>query len=147
MNRHLTYALAVLPVIILGAALALIPIAAVERLREVVFDTYERIAPRPYDPDAPVRIVAIDEASLAKVGQWPWSRDVLARLTQRLAEAGAAVIAFDVVFGEPDQSSPDLLVRRLPDSAERRALEAVIVNAGPSHDELFAATIKQTPAV
>src|SRR6478609_3826144 len=102
MKRHFFYVLVLLPVILVGTAIALSRFAAVERVRDVVFDTFQRLDPRAYDPAMPVRIVAIDDASLAKLGQWPWPRDVLARLTRKLAEAGAAVIAYDVVFGEPD---------------------------------------------
>lgn len=50
----------------------------------------------------PVVIVDIDEASLAEIGQWPWPRTRVAELLQRLAGAGAAVIALDVVFSEPE---------------------------------------------
>ena len=44
----------------------------VEQVRFLVFDTYQRLKPRSYDPGAPVRIVDIDNASLARIGQWPW---------------------------------------------------------------------------
>lgn len=49
-------------------------------------------------------IVAIDESSLARVGQWPWSREVLARLVVRLREMGASAIAFDALFAEPGRA-------------------------------------------
>src|SRR4051794_18081166 len=126
MNRRLSYPLAVAIPIFLSSMLAVMSPPPVPRLRDLVFDTYQRIEPRRYDASLPVRIVAIDEASLARIGQWPWGRDTLATLTARLADAGAAAIAFDIVFGEPDQTSPDLLVKRLPDGPERKALEASI---------------------
>jgi adenylate cyclase len=77
--------------------------------RNAAFDLYQRIAPRPYQ-DAPVVVVDIDEDTLARVGQWPWSRLRVARLVDRLAEAGAAAIAFDVLFAEPDRTSPQALL-------------------------------------
>jgi adenylate cyclase len=46
----------------------------VRALRLVAFDYYQRIAPEKYDPDTPVRVVDIDETSLAMIGQWPWPR-------------------------------------------------------------------------
>src|SRR5690349_6559801 len=76
-------------------------------LRDIAFDTYQQIAPRPV-PDTAVRIADNDEASLAALGQWPWSRDVMARLSTRLTELGAAAVAFDVLFPEPDRTSPVL---------------------------------------
>ena len=51
-----------------------------------------------------IAIIDIDEASLAREGRWPWSRQRLAELVQRLAEAGAVVVAFDVVFPEPERN-------------------------------------------
>lgn len=77
----------------------------VRALREIGFDVYQQIAPRP-DADAPVRIVDIDEDSLAAYGQWPWPRDLMAQLTVRLTELGAASVAFDVLFPEADRLSP-----------------------------------------
>ncbi len=52
---------------------------------------------------APVAVVDIDEASIAELGQWPWPRTTLAQLVDRLGQAGAATIAFDIVFPEPDR--------------------------------------------
>ncbi len=57
-------------------------------------------APR---PASAVAIVAVDEASLETYGQWPWPRDVIGRLVTTLHEAGAAAIAFDILFPEPDR--------------------------------------------
>src|SRR5271155_5128627 len=74
-------------------------------VRNLVFDAYQRASPRPYQP-VPVKVVDIDDETLAKLGQWPWPRTDVARLTQILADAGAASIAYDVVFSEPDRTSP-----------------------------------------
>src|SRR5712692_1934768 len=53
-------------------------------------------------------IVGIDEPSFAELGvQWPWPREVHARLIDSLRQAGAAVIAFDVVFSEPSSPAAD----------------------------------------
>ena len=70
-------------------------------------------SPATYNPAMPVRIVDIDEAALAEYGQWPWPRTIVARLVDKLTEKGAAVIAFDVVFAEPDRSSISRMVRDL----------------------------------
>ena len=83
------------------------------RLRDLAFDSYQRLKPRTYNPAVPVRIVDIDEEALAEHGQWPWPRTILARLVDKLTEQGAAVIAFDVVFAEPDRSSLSRMVRDL----------------------------------
>src|SRR6478752_8537654 len=88
---------------------------ALSRLRDIAFDNYQRLKPREFTADTPVRIVDIDEAALAQFGQWPWPRTIVARLVEKLAEKGAAVIAFDVVFAEPDRSSISQVVKALPD--------------------------------
>ena len=58
--------------------------APIQYLRNVTFDTYQRLKPRVYNPDLPVRIAAIDEQSLKKFGQWPWPRTTMAMLINRL---------------------------------------------------------------
>ncbi len=92
-------------------------------LSNFVFDSYQRISPRIYDPATPVRIVDIDEASLKALGQWPWPRTRLAELVTKLSDQGAAAIGFDIVFAEPDRTSPESLLPLLPDGPERQALQ------------------------
>jgi adenylate cyclase len=70
------------------------------------FDDLVRAHPRPYE-DAAVRVIDIDEPSMKRLKQWPWPRKTLARLVDRLSEAGAAAIVFDVVFPEPDRLGAD----------------------------------------
>ncbi len=94
--------------------------APVRNLRNAYFDYLQQLAPRPYTP-MPVLIVDLDEASLARLGQWPWPRDRLAMMVDRLTEMGAAVVVFDVLFPEPDRLSPRLLVRN---DAVRAALSS-----------------------
>jgi len=118
----------------------------VARLRAVVFDTYQQIRPRVYDPSLPVRIVDIDETSLKEVGQWPWPRTVLAALVQRLAENGAAAVGFDIVFPEPDRLSPANAVQSWPKSDALKSLREEVEKL-PSNDNVFAEAIGQAPVV
>ncbi|WP_423458070.1 CHASE2 domain-containing protein [Ottowia sp. VDI28] len=56
--------------------------------------------------DERVVIVDIDEPSLARLGQWPWSRErVAALITELTARQQVAALGLDVVFAEPDRSS------------------------------------------
>lgn len=57
----------------------------VTSIRLIGFDGYQRLWPRAVG-EYPVRIVDIDERSLARFGQWPWRRDRLADLTTALAD-------------------------------------------------------------
>lgn len=94
-----------LVLVLLVAALRIADPYPVRSLRLFYFDYLQRIGPRSY-ADLPVRIVDIDETSLAALGQWPWPRDRLAELVRRLSDDyGAAAIAFDVLFPEPDRLS------------------------------------------
>lgn len=95
--------------IALVLALALLRLgdpAPVAAIRDMGFDFYQHLKPRA-GADSPVRIIDIDEASLAGQGQWPWPRATFATLTTRLNELGAAAIGFDVLFPEPDRLGPD----------------------------------------
>jgi adenylate cyclase len=102
-------------VIALGLLVGLVAVRAadpwpVEAVREAYFDILQRMAPREVPPGLPVRIIDIDEASLAALGQWPWPRYRMAEIVDRLTELGAASVAFDVIFAEPDRLSAARLV-------------------------------------
>jgi adenylate cyclase len=81
-----------------------------DRAQDAVFDGYQRASPRAYDPEAPVHIIDIDEAALDLYGQWPWPRSYMAALTDRLFAHGAAAVGYDVLFPEPDRTSPERIV-------------------------------------
>ena len=117
----------------------------VNALRLIAFDNFQRLDPAPYDPDLPIRVVDIDEKSLSILGQWPWSRATVRDLLLALTSKGAAAVAFDVLFAEPDRTSLEEIVKRLPD-AQASAITSAMAGQ-PSNDELFAAALKETPSV
>ncbi|HLI80132.1 MAG TPA: CHASE2 domain-containing protein [Candidatus Binataceae bacterium] len=131
--------------IVLGVltALRIINPLPVEELRLRVFDLEQRFAPRPYQPVA-VRIVAIDETSLAKYGQWPWPRSLLAQLVGKIAQGQPSVLGVDIIFAEPDRFSPQMLVREIPDIPPQIARE---LEAMPSNDTLLGDAFRQVPTV
>ena len=117
-------------------------------MRSVTFDMFQRSAPRAYDPSVPVRIVAIDEASLKAVGQWPWPRNVLGEMVDRLHAAGAAVVAFDVMFPEPDRLSPSRIVEQPEVAAILQSPNAQKLAADlPDNDLIFADAISRGAVV
>src|SRR5262245_4134907 len=118
----------------------------VSRLRDLAFDSYQRLKPRVYDPAVPVRIVDIDEEALAEYGQWPWPRTVLARLIDKLTEQGAVVIAFDVVFAEPDRSSISRMVRDLVAYTDPETVRKLAV-AVQDNDQVLADAMAQSRVV
>lgn len=155
MRRRLSVgALLLVPYLVFAGALTLLwndPGGAISTLRNLVFDEFQRQKPRTFqDPAAvagvAVRYVDIDEESLKRLGQWPWPRTTLAELIDRAREKGAALLAFDIVFSEPDRTSPDQIARTLPAGENFDALRPVLT-ALPSNDSVFAAALPTMPTV
>ncbi len=117
----------------------------VQALRLIAFDSYQKLSPASYDPDLPVRIIDVDEESLAKIGQWPWPRTTMAKLLDTLGADGAAVVAFDILFSEPDRTSPEEAIKHM--TPEEAAVLAPLVADKKSHDQLFADAIGQNPTI
>ncbi len=117
--------------------------APVEEIRVRTFDTFQRIDPR-VKTARPVTIVDIDEASLAKLGQFPWPRTRIADLITGLTKLGAVVIAFDIVFSEPDRLNPDVAADTFRDLDEetRSRLRAL-----PSNDQILADAMRRSRVV
>ncbi len=130
-----------------GTLLRAVDPGAVEILRERVFDLYQRIDPPRVGVELPIRIVDIDDPSLATHGQWPWPRNLLADLAITLRDAGAAVIAFDVIFPEPDRTNPLQVIQELdlPPDLTRDLTRSL--TSSLSKDEMFAAALSNAPSV
>jgi adenylate cyclase len=143
--RKFGYArLVCLALLIAFAALRVADPAPVEEIRVRTFDTFQRIDPR-VKTARPVTIVDVDEKSLAsKLGQWPWPRTRIADLVANLTKLGAIVIAFDVIFSEPDRLNPDAAADtfRNLDEEMRARLRAL-----PSNDQVFADAMRRSRVV
>lgn len=126
-----------LVLLVLLAGIRLADPGFAREVRALYFDQLQRAFPR-QTLDLPVRIIDIDEASLAQLGQWPWPRDRMAEMVYRLHDLGAAAIAFDVIFAEADRLSPARLMEN-PDIA--RLLPADLARL-PDHDDDFAAAMR-----
>ena len=111
------------------------PFQIFTNLQNYSFDTFQGILPRNIYAEDPVVIIDIDDNSLAQVGQWPWSRNTLAKLTNQAYLAAA--LGFDVVFAEPDRSNPQNFISLYP---ENKILSKEL-NALPNNDQLFADAI------
>lgn len=131
----------------LAVLLAAILIHTIELPVTTVFanlsmDAFQRRYPRPYRA-APVKIIDIDEDSLRRYGQWPWPRTLMAELTARLHRMGAKVIVFDMVFAEPDRTSPRTLARTWP----KHKRLADLLRELPDPDQEFAEVIRAAAVV
>ncbi|APH70104.1 CHASE2 domain-containing protein [Aquibium oceanicum] len=90
------------------ATVTLLSLTSPWRLFEArLFDYFSTVMPPPLPADGPV-VIAIDEPSFAELGlQWPWPRDVHARLVEALRQAGASAIGLDIIFAEPSNEQAD----------------------------------------
>ena len=100
---------------LLGVCFAFLPLAdpfkIFSSLQKFSFDTLQIIKPRNISSEDPVIIIDIDDLSLQTIGQWPWPRNVLAAMVDRTLPAAA--LGFDMVFAEPDRTSPNKVLSNL----------------------------------
>ncbi|MBC7599252.1 MAG: adenylate/guanylate cyclase domain-containing protein [Polaromonas sp.] len=126
-------------------------IDVLQRLDDILYDALLR-ATMPRTLDERIVIVDIDEKSLAEVGRWPWGRDKLAVLVQELLDRqGAALLGFDVVFAEADESSGLKRLRQLAreELKDQPAFTEKLnqLQAGLDYDAVFAKSIEKRPVV
>ncbi|MEX0694060.1 MAG: adenylate/guanylate cyclase domain-containing protein [Rhodospirillales bacterium] len=114
--------------------------------RNKVFDYYQEIKPRevPTPENKPVTIIDLDEQSLETIGQWPWPRNILAQMVENLMKMGAVLVAFDIVFAEPDRMNPSSVASNLAglDDETKGKLLAL-----KSNDQIFADMIRKSRVV
>jgi serine phosphatase RsbU (regulator of sigma subunit) len=112
-------------------------------LRLAGFDALQRLAPR-RAAGTPALIVAIDDASLKRFGQWPWPRNLVAELVARIHADHPRVLGIDILWPEPDRLSPArwaTLVRTLPPGLAARLTEL------RDHDVSLGEAIAAAPTV
>jgi adenylate cyclase len=122
-----------------------------DRLENVAYDLRLR-ATMPNSQDSRIVIIDIDELSLAREGRWPWSRDKLAALTDKLCkDYQVATLGFDMIFSEPDNSSGITWFTQLAQGelADDSSYQKVYKNLQPhlAYDAIFAASLKNQPVV
>lgn len=143
------FALTLLTSLLVSVLMLLLYISQPPLLHQIdqkIYDAFltSRVAPPP--STVPV-LVDIDENSLARYGQWPWPRYLVARLIENLSRNGAASVALDILLAEADRSSPKVLRQQL-----RRDFGAELdLGALPQqlvdNDVLLAETLAQSPSV
>lgn len=99
-----------------------------------------RFLQRGVQPASPeVVIVAVDDASLERLGRWPWSRPVVARLVDRLVSADAAVIGFDIVQSEATEQTDIDALRERVKGVDDRTWSTIrdALSTGAAEDEVL----------
>jgi len=76
-------------------------------VQNLLFDEFQRWRPRVDAQPPPIRIVEIDDESLSRLGRWPWPRARLGQMIERLTDAGAAVVALDILLYDPGEADDD----------------------------------------
>jgi serine/threonine-protein kinase len=100
----------------LGVLVAIVMLVAargdlIQSLERKAYDLGVKAASR--TPSDRIAIIAIDDASIANIGRWPWSRDVHARMIDLLGGAKAKVIANTTFFFEPQRDAGLAYVEKL----------------------------------
>ena len=122
--------------VMLGHSVRLYDIGLVSRLEAIAYDTKIRLT-MPKTVDERIVIIDIDEKSLAEQGRWPWGRDKIAALVTKLFDTHhTAVLGFDVVFAEADESSGLTSLERLSKGALRDngAFQGILQTLRPQLD-------------
>ncbi len=137
--------------LLLGHAVKFYQIGYINHLDAIIYDTKLRLT-MPRSIDERVAILDIDEKSLAEIGRWPWGRDHLAKLVDKLFnQYGVRVLGFDVVFAEPDHSSGlnSLEALAKKDLKDSSSFQAVLKDLRPQldYDARFAESLRGKPVI
>ena len=132
-----------LPLLLIGLLLGhtggYLHLSYIDEIDKLLYDTRLRYT-APGGVDGRVVIVAIDETSLEAEGHWPWTRDKLSRLLDRLTAHGVAAVGFDMVFAERDMSADVRLLRQMARDPEDDAFNQRLDQLEPliDRDRMFA---------
>lgn len=109
-------------------------------LRFLAFDSFNVMHPR--EPTKDVVVVDIDEMSMGHedIGQWPWPRNIVAAMVDRLHDMGARAIVFDMVFAEYDRTSPQAFLKNIPETQFSGELRTSLAQM-KDHDAILAESI------
>ena len=153
LKKHLVrIALGLIVVLIFtGHAGSFYRIPFIDRFENIVYDARLRMT-MTNSVDPRIVIVDIDEKSLAVEGRWPWRRDKLGVMLDQLFDRyKAAIVGFDIVFAERDESSGLAVLRQLGQKELKgdAQFQAVLKDVAPhlEYDQVFADKIKDRAVV
>jgi len=141
----------VITLFFIGHAARYYEVPIITQLDNIIYDARLQLT-MPRGVDERIVILDIDEKSLQEVGRWPWPRDVMAGLIDKLfGRYETAIVAFDVVFAEADYSSGIRALDRLAEGALKDVpqFQQQYRDLRPSldNDSLFARAIRGKPVV
>jgi adenylate cyclase len=153
LSRHWSrIAVTLIPVVFaLLHAMGVLNIGVLQRLDDIIYDARLR-ATMPRTLDDRIVIVDIDEKALSEVGHWPWSRNKLAQMIDELFDRQkVAVVGFDVVFAEPDDTSGLPRLKQLAQAELKDApgftAKLDQLQSSLDYDAIFAKSLTRRPVV
>jgi len=138
--------------ILIGVVAYLIGVSLIDLMEletiDLRFQTRRKVSPRPE-----VVLAVIDEKSVAQEGKWPWPRSKIADLVNKLSQAGSKVIAFDIVFAEPDDQQLVQTIAKIKRKVQKLAIQNIEIQKylenlklQTDNDKLLADAIKNSTA-
>jgi len=128
--------------LILLIALKILNPSFIKSISFISFDLYQKAFPL-QKQDSEVVIIDIDEESLGKFGQFPWSRSVFANIIDQVKVTEPKAIGFDVFFTEKDKQSPEEIIK----SYNLIPTDVVQFQNIKSHDEVFREALEKSKSV
>ena len=135
--------LILLILLILLITLKVVNPSFIKSISYLSFDLYQKVFPLE-KKDSNVVIVDIDEKSLIKFGQFPWSRSVFAKILEKISATEPKAIGFDIFFTEKDKQSPEEIIKAYDITASE--VIAYLQNI-QSHDEVFRQQLETSKSV
>ncbi len=117
---------------------------------EVDLKIYDKISQKIHGYDEKKRnttIIAIDEKSISRIGQWPWSRLLVAKLVENILSAKPASLGLDILFAERDRTSPVEIQKFYKDMFEKDIFISNLPSKLNDHDKILANVIKTNNVV
>ena len=134
--------IAYLVILILLVSLKINNPSFVKSISYLSFDLYQKIFTL-NNNDSDVIIIDIDEKSLGKFGQFPWSRSVFASILEKVNKDQPKAVGFDIFFTEKDKQSPDEIIK----SYNLIPTDVTELQKIKGHDEIFGEQLKKTKSV
>ena len=123
-------------------ALKILNPSFIKSISYLSFDLYQKVFPLE-KRETDVIIIDIDEKSLGKFGQFPWSRSVFAKIIENVSASNPKAIGFDIFFSEKDKQSPEEVIKAynlIPtDVSELQNIKG--------HDEIFREQLEKSKSV
>ena len=107
LGARLSYWIVVSAAIVVAAPWTLVNSTERLAVQNLLFDEFQRWRPRAAAEPPPIRVVEIDDDSIARMGRWPWPRARLGEMIEKIAGGGAAVVALDILLYDPGDPDDD----------------------------------------